>query len=598
MNTTEVNLTAVTAEVNLTGQRETTITTPLRQIYEMSVQNSLRGVLGALVLASVCLAQQSFESLPAASAGLRGDEIRLQRTTMNFELTSNINQTVNEQTDNEKEVEIGDVDNDGDYDVVIVSARSFFSAGARRNKLYINDNGVFNEVTAKRIQGFTNVDVSRNGFLRDYDHDGWLDIIVVNDAIAGPARGTTRFYANKHPGGVFSHFEDETNRLNGAVGDACGGFLADFNGDGNEDLYLGNYPNDAQDTMYYNNGVGSCTHVTAANVPTARDYTVDVASADLNGDGKIDMLVSNDGDPAYIYYNDNQGAGSGPGDFRYPNSTTTFSAQNGLYPALEPGDFNGDGRMDFYFANRGPTADDALMINTGNDSNNKAVFSPITVPGIASTSPTAKVIVSDLNRDRRPDLIVMGGDTLFQSEPSRRTVIFRNTSHAGQTSFVEWSPAPAFPSDASRAGWHAAAFDANKDGRKDIFIGAMNDDFLLRGKMTTVLRESEINGNLPSFNNKEPLAIAGRNRPQSPGRFVASILGGATVSAVLQSSADVSLTVYNSSGTMIVNSDRGGAGVEEALQFTAPGGALTFEVANTSERGGSSYLLELLSRSN
>ena len=175
----------------------------------MSIRKTVGGVLCTLILVSASHAQ----------------DVRFARATMNFELKpSSIVQTVNEQTDNEKEVELGDVDNDGDLDVVVVAARSFFSSGARRNKLYLNNNGVFNEVTATAAAPFLNVDVSRNGFLRDYDGDGWLDIIVVNDAIAGPTRGTTRFYSNKHPGGVFSHFEDETNQLNGAVGDACGGF--------------------------------------------------------------------------------------------------------------------------------------------------------------------------------------------------------------------------------------------------------------------------------------------------------------------------------------------------------------------------------------
>ena len=550
----------------------------------MSIRKTVGGVLCTLILVSASHAQ----------------DVRFARATMNFELKpSSIVQTVNEQTDNEKEVELGDVDNDGDLDVVIVAARSFFSSGARRNKLYLNNNGVFNEVTATAAAPFLNVDVSRNGFLRDYDGDGWLDIIVVNDAIAGPTRGTTRFYSNKHPGGVFSHFEDETNRLNGAVGDACGGFSADFNDDGRDDLYLGNYPGSPQDTLYFNNG-GTFSNVTNANVPTDRDYTVDVASGDMNGDGKIDLLISNDRDPAFIYYNDNNGAGSAVGDFRYANSTTQFSAQVGLYPAMEPGDFNGDGRMDFYFANRGPSADDALMINNGNDGANKATFTPITVPGIASASPTAKVTVSDLNGDGRPDLVVMGGDTLGQSAPERRPVIFRNTSVGGQTSFVEWSPAPAFPAGTSLAGWHAAVLDADSDGRQDIFIGAMNDDFLVAGKPTPLVLAGQLNGGvLPAFHNQEPVGIIGKHTPGDVRRYIANgIPGGATVSAVLTSFKDVTLTVRRSNGTVLVSSNRGGLKIEEAVQFTAPGGTFVIEVTRNDNDGDARYLLEMLSRTN
>ena len=46
---------------------------------------------------------------------------------------------------NEKEVEYGDFDNDGDLDVAVAVAHSDF--GQRRNKLYRNDSTVFVEVS-------------------------------------------------------------------------------------------------------------------------------------------------------------------------------------------------------------------------------------------------------------------------------------------------------------------------------------------------------------------------------------------------------------------------------------------------------------------
>ena len=106
--------------------------------------------------------------------------------TLNFsDITEdNVNQTVNETNNNEKEVEFGDYDNDGDMDVVMAVALSDF--GQRRNKLYRNDGGVLNEVSgAPVISGFTNTDTSRSAFFRDFDLDGWLDIIIVNDSNSG-----------------------------------------------------------------------------------------------------------------------------------------------------------------------------------------------------------------------------------------------------------------------------------------------------------------------------------------------------------------------------------------------------------------------------
>ncbi len=123
--------------------------------------------------------------------------------TLNFQnvTSSRINQTVPETVSNEKEVEFGDFDNDGDLDVVIAIAHSDF--GQRRNKLYRNDDGVFNEVSGEpAIPGFSGTTVSRNAFFRDYDGDGWLDIIIVNYGNSG----RSKLYLNRHQDDRFSHF--------------------------------------------------------------------------------------------------------------------------------------------------------------------------------------------------------------------------------------------------------------------------------------------------------------------------------------------------------------------------------------------------------
>ena len=95
--------------------------------------------------------------------------------------SSRITQLVEPESGNEKEVEYGDFDEDGDLDVVIANAYSDF--GDRRNKLYENVDGHFNEITLSgAIPGFAATKVSRNVFLRDFDGDGHLDIWVINDS--------------------------------------------------------------------------------------------------------------------------------------------------------------------------------------------------------------------------------------------------------------------------------------------------------------------------------------------------------------------------------------------------------------------------------
>ncbi|MEM8681388.1 MAG: VCBS repeat-containing protein, partial [Planctomycetota bacterium] len=483
---------------------------------------STRLVLGASLVASMLLS--SAVEAQFASRLRRRD---LTANTMNFVNVTgtNVIEVVPETPINEKEVEFGDFDKDGDLDALVVTGRSFSFSGRRRNKLYLNNNGVLEERSdlvsgPPDFDGFSDYDIARNGFFRDYDNDGWLDMVVLCDDFAGLEVGTTRYYRNNHPGGVFAGFVDETARLNGTNGAACGGFSADFDQSGADDIYFGNYPGPSQDQLVNNDGTGNFpspgTSGGGPNVPSDSDYTVDVAAGDINGDGKLDLLVSNEGDPCWIYYNDNQGNGSGVGDFAYTGSTTVFNVQNSLYPAMEPGDFNRDGRVDIYFANRGPGDRDAILINQGNDANNKATFTELELPGIVSDTPTAKVTVEDLNGDGRLDLVVMGGDTASQSEPARRPVIFRNTTVNGQTSFVEWSPNSAFPPGETHSGWHAAAFDVDGDKRKDIFVGGMNHDFLFKNEKVAPVKDTTIGGSLPAVHNLAPLAVLGSVSKASP----------------------------------------------------------------------------------
>ena len=118
--------------------------------------------------------------------------------TLNFRniTATHINQTVPESSANEKEVDFGDFDNDGDLDVVVAAALSGF--GQRRNKLYRNDNGIFNEISgAPVIPGFSSTDVSRSASLRDFDLDGWLDILIVNDGSSTGPPGRIKLYMSK-----------------------------------------------------------------------------------------------------------------------------------------------------------------------------------------------------------------------------------------------------------------------------------------------------------------------------------------------------------------------------------------------------------------
>ncbi len=497
--------------------------------------------------------------------------------TLDFaDLTAtNVVQNVAESFNNEKRIEFGDYDNDGDQDIVIAVAIGAF--GQRRNKLYRNDDGVMVEVSgAPVISGFSSTDVSRNAFFRDFDLDGFLDIIVVNDSNAGDGSnnspGKTKYFRNVNG----TMFVNESERLSNQTGAACGGAAADFDQNGYCDLLMCNYPFSSQDSLGLNNingsGAGQFTVVTNTHFAAESNYGVNSEVADMNGDGKIDVLTGNLSDPDFIYYNDNNGAGSGVGDFRYAGAgaATSFTPAGALgYQSLVPADFNGDGMMDFYYSNMNSSRADAIYINTGNDSDNKAVFNVQLMPSSVNGE-TTKVACPDLDGDGRPDLVVMSED--------RRPYIFRNTSSNGAVNFIEWTP-PVISN--VHEGWHADAVDLVGDSKKDLFIGAQNDDFLLENRNSlTFDTNSFMGGALPTFHGLYPIAVTGRVAGGEIEQVTSlDVPTGGNVSILLRSTDDLRLEVSGSNDEV---SDQKGKNVDEFLNFVAGGGAMIVQIINES----------------
>jgi hypothetical protein len=172
--------------------------------------------------------------------------------------------------------------------------------------------------------------------------------------------------------------------------------IADFNGDGKLDLAIGNFfggPTSAG-TISILLGNGNGTFQTAVHY--AAGTPSDLAVADLNADGKLDLVAaSNTTSKATVLL------GNGDGTFQAAVPYGTGTEPVGITIA----DFNGDNKPDLATANLGGFSNTSIsiLIGNGNGTFQNAVH-------IDLGTRTTDIIARDLDGDTKQDLIVVGVD--------------------------------------------------------------------------------------------------------------------------------------------------------------------------------------------
>lgn len=219
--------------------------------------------------------------------------------------------------------------------------------------------------------------------------------------------------------------------------------LGDIDGDEDLDIILAkgrHWP--LHDLILRNDGRGHFSTETLSERP---DRTYSAALADIDGDGDLDIVCSNDRpDRKLIYLNDGKGHFHVSGTFGDPNWSTRY---------ITLADLNGDGRPDIIVANRSSNPENPrhsfVCLNDG-----KGAF-PNCTP--LETQSATIIVAADLDGDGYMDLLVPHRD-------GGQSLIFWNDGKANLN-----KPAPFGPAKSQiRA---AAAADLNGDGRTDIVAG-------------------------------------------------------------------------------------------------------------------------------
>jgi len=198
-------------------------------------------------------------------------------------------------------VAAADYDGDGDLDLYI-GACDALTREKSVNLLFRNrGDGTFDDMGASA--GVAHDGAAWGVEWLDFDGDGLLDIYVVNMPASAGRDGANVLYRNNGDG-TFTDVTDQAGVSGPATAQTFGTAAADFNNDGQMDLYAATQLGGAA-SLFRNNGDGTFTDVYAGagllvslggNPPAAHSH-LSVAAGDFNRDGRMDLFQGSNTDP-------------------------------------------------------------------------------------------------------------------------------------------------------------------------------------------------------------------------------------------------------------------------------------------------------------
>jgi hypothetical protein len=316
-----------------------------------------------------------------------------------------------------------DYDNDGDIDIYV---NTEYHGENQGNRLFENDgSGYFIDVAVER--GVDNkYALGRGASWGDYDNDGDMDLIVSNLPSSGGTKippttlfknllietGSANFRNATIESNLFRANVKEDREIGGIGNTGAGVAWADYDNDGDLDLYWKCADYDIDNALFRNNGDGTFTDVTEEAGAGIIDLVAEAGSqgspnwTDVNQDGWIDLLVTNEGSEKILFLNQENGT--------FKNITRSFRAPSGTV-FLNPGNANGacigdidnDGDMDIFL----PTADQSnrLYISLLSDTGSLSYKDISLSSGIDHKSGARGCTMGDFDNDGLIDIYVNNG---------------------------------------------------------------------------------------------------------------------------------------------------------------------------------------------
>jgi len=289
--------------------------------------------------------------------------------------------------------------------------------------------------------------------------------------------------------------------------------VADLNRDGNPDIVVANAGSERSDSgsiaVFIGDGHGGFgpapgSPFLAGHLPN------DVAIADLNGDGKLDLVIANHQSPFLRVF-----LGDGHGSFRLAPGSPVDVHSHPHPHGLAVADFNSDGKLDVVTDSWGDNQIELLLGDGTGRLESPGTFFP------TGHHPYERLRTADFNHDERPDIVTTNLDDSTVS-------ILLGDGRGGLHN------APGSPLRAGGKPWEVTVDDIDGDGNADLIVLPYQRDVTRpEENAVTVLLGDGHGGFRPMPGTPLPL-----NDCRGPNSVAAGDLGGSKFHAIVVSCAE------------------------------------------------------------
>lgn len=374
-----------------------------------------------------------------------------------------------------------DLDGDGRLDLLVGGQE--FAAVAFLRLPDVDGHVVFREATADL--GLGDHDSGYTHLVGDLNGDGYMDVYSIRGGYQGQRDGLDGNVLLLHQGDEYhgGPLYRRAGPEHGAdhPGQGFGGALADFDGDGDLDIFIANY--NGPNALLLNDGKAVFRDVSEVAGVTHAGGGQGVAVGDVDDDGDMDLFVANKHDKrlkgvgpgSVLYRNDGVGKDGIPRFSEIASQAGVQGNGNDFAPVLA--DLDNDGDLDLFVGafnfwdgeaflswDGSPGGAHRLYRNDGVDAQGIPRFVDVGMEaGIDRVGGSMGASVGDLDNDGRLDLYVsMGGPEPGRFEPD---LIFRNL---GDLRFEEVAAEWGVFNPGRAHGTTLIDFDA--DGDLDVYV--------------------------------------------------------------------------------------------------------------------------------